>query len=134
MYAAKYFSLMLPLFLVTISQSGCNTAPDAPELDLAPVSGTVMADGEPLANAVVMFVPNEGEAARSPFGTTDDSGNYELAYQGQPGCPPGKYRITISKFAQQDGSPFPADMPQEDQMAEGMEHVPAKYSSSEKTE
>ncbi len=121
------------LCLLAFLLPGCGGGSAGPQLSLAPVTGTVMADGEPLANAMVMFAPYEGDAVRAAYGVTDQSGKYELLYEEKKGCPPGKYRITISKFAMPDGSLFPRDMPQEEQMAEGKEHVPAKFSDPAQT-
>jgi hypothetical protein len=47
--------------------------------DLAPVSGTITMDGEPLANASVTF---ESEKGATSFATTDAEGKYVLAYKG----------------------------------------------------
>lgn len=113
---------------------GCGGSGE-PEIALVPVSGTVLADGQPLVNAMVTFAPYGEGQGRPAYGVTDSSGKYELKFvDGRPGCPVGKFRVSISKFAQADGSPFPAGMPAEEQTAVGKEHIPAKYSSYDKTE
>jgi len=57
-----------------LAASGCGQG-DRP--DLAPVEGTVMLDGNPLARATVVFRPTEGKDSRA---ITDANGHYELFY------------------------------------------------------
>jgi len=123
-------SLVCSLFVM----SGCGGAGDEAEVSLLPVSGTVMADGQPLANVAVTFAPDGDQIGKPAYGRTDESGKYELAFSdGRMGCPPGSYRVTISKFAQPDGSAFPPDVPPEEQTATGVEHIPPQYSDPTRT-
>ena len=46
--------------------------------DLAAVSGVVTLNGQPLANAIVLFTSDKGF---SSFGTTDSSGRFAVAYR-----------------------------------------------------
>jgi hypothetical protein len=62
-----------------------------------PVSGVVLLDGTPVADAGVMFWPVEGGANAS--GTTDVAGQFRLATTNTPGVLPGQYRVTITKKA-----------------------------------
>ena len=64
---------------------------------LAPVSGTVTLDGEPVAGAKVTFLPaGPGIPAT---GTTDATGRYELRIgSGRTGVPRGRYGVTVSKL------------------------------------
>lgn len=101
---------------------------------LTPVTGKVTANGEPLSGAMITYAPYGQQIGKPAYGMTDTDGNYELNFvDGRTGCPPGSYLVTISKFAQPDGSPFPADMPAEQQTAVGMEHIPPEYSSPTQT-
>jgi hypothetical protein len=61
--------------------------------DVAPVSGRVMLDGQPLQFAIVTFQPTgKGSAASG----TDKDGHYTLLYKrGVMGAPVGKNRVTI---------------------------------------
>lgn len=123
------FGLMCGVALII----GCGGGSSGPQFSLVPVTGIVTANGQPVANAVVSFAPYEGDIVRSAYGVTDDSGKYALQYEGRDGCPPGKYRVTVSKFAMPDGSPFPRGMPPEEQTAEGIEHVSKEFSDAEQT-
>jgi hypothetical protein len=71
---------------------------------LAPVTGTVVVDGKPLAGAEVWFHPEQKQQdakgkefkVSSSFGKTDASGRYELMYdQDHKGAAIGKCRIEI---------------------------------------
>jgi len=63
---------------------------------LAPVSGTVTLDGQPLATADVLFQPEE--AMKSPsVGQTDAAGHFVLAYKrGVLGAVVGPHTVRIS--------------------------------------
>jgi hypothetical protein len=75
--------------------TGCGAA--GPEL--APVSGTVTLDGQPIENADVVFQP---EDARSPsYGRTGPDGRYELGYKrGVAGALVGKHTVSIRVSAE----------------------------------
>src|SRR5207249_460541 len=87
---------------------GCDRSADP---SLVPVSGTVTADGQPLANATVTFIPKDGTPGFGGTGKTDGSGKYTLAgsRDNAPGIPPGEYRVAISKRLMPDGSEVPAN-------------------------
>ncbi len=78
------------LYLVALSCfAGC--AKSGP--DVAPVTGRITLDGQPLQYAIVTFQPDGKSAASSG---TDKDGNYELMYKrGVVGAPVGKNRVTI---------------------------------------
>jgi hypothetical protein len=90
--------------------------------EIAYVTGRVTMDGKPLANAAVVFIPENGRPAGA---TTDADGNYVLNFtQGRRGAIPGKnlIRISTNREAQQDasGKPIPASR----------ETVPARYNTN----
>ena len=59
-------------------------------------TGTVTLDGEPVAQASLMFIPDSGRPAS---GTTNESGAFELSsYGGNDGLPAGNYRVTVTKL------------------------------------
>ncbi len=67
---------------------------------LAPVTGVVTLNGEPLVDATVEFspIPEPGQPApgSASFGRTDENGLYELQYKkGVPGAVIGKHRVRI---------------------------------------
>ena len=71
---------------------GCSGADPGPEL--AEVTGTVTLDNQPLPNARVVFLPEDGPASAA---ITNDAGEYELmGKSGVKGGVPGKNRVEIS--------------------------------------
>ena len=62
-------------------------------LDLAPVSGRVTLDGEPLANVTVTFLPKDGASAS---GRTNDNGEYELTTIAEKGALLGEHTVTVT--------------------------------------
>jgi hypothetical protein len=69
---------------------GCNRS----GLDLAPVEGVVTYDGEPLAEAGVLFKPEQGPFA---MGETDAEGKFTLMTANQEGALIGNHQVAISK-------------------------------------
>ena len=70
---------------------GCSGA-QGPQI--APVSGKVTFNGEPLHDALVAFYPADG---RPSMGTTDSSGNYTLSYtHDKPGAIVGQHTVRIT--------------------------------------
>lgn len=88
------FASILSLLMI----SGC--ASSGPEI--AYVEGRVTMDGKPLADATVVFVPENG---RPSGATTDEDGHYVLNFaQGRKGAIPGNssVRIMTMRDADQD--------------------------------
>lgn len=91
----------LTMFWLPLLLAGCTSS----EFDLAPVSGTVTLDGEPVAGARVIFEPQRtGEAALSAGpssdGQTDDDGRYVLqtSVKELRGAVVGPHTVTISTY------------------------------------
>ena len=87
--------------------------------DLGRVSGTVTLDGQPLADALVSFYPEDG---RPSMGTTDADGNYDLSFTPtEAGAMIGNHivRITVAQVEGEgeEGGRLPK------------ETIPAKYNS-----
>ena len=58
------------------------------------VTGTITLDGQPLADAEVVFTPEEG--GRPASAMTDSAGKYDLVYTiNEKGAPAGKYIVRI---------------------------------------
>ena len=90
------------LFLTAVVSSlcGCGGA----EYPLAPVSGVVTLDGEPLAGAAVVFQPKPTESVKKPapgsVARTDDQGRYTLAtVNDEPGAALGRHRVRIYSYS-----------------------------------
>lgn len=83
----------LAVSFLSIFCSACGGVSDAP--DLATVSGVVTLDGKPVADATVIFTPEDNKAAAAS-GKTDAAGAYKLAYVGgKEGAPVGMNRVKI---------------------------------------
>ena len=84
--------------------------------DLGQVTGTVLMDGNPVSNAVLVFQP---EHARPSYGRTDAEGKYELYYTDEkPGATIGEHRISITTGEEGD---------EDSGQAGQKESIPAKY-------
>lgn len=99
--------IVFPL-LLSVLLAGCGSG--GPEL--TPVSGTVTLDGKPLAEAGVLFTPQEG--GRPASGSTDAEGRFTLTTKTSgDGAMLGMNQVAVSKvvFAQSpaaDGAPNPS--------------------------
>jgi hypothetical protein len=90
--------------------------------EIAYVTGRVTMDGKPLANASVIFIPENGRPAGA---ATDADGNYVLNFaQGRRGAIPGKNAIRIT--TQRDPTPGEGD----EAIPGSKETVPAKYNTN----
>lgn len=87
------WNLLLVVFVALGTLSGCGGEKGP---DLAKVTGKVIFNGEPLADALVTFSPNS-ETARGSMGTTNEQGVYVLEYTAdKSGVPVGEYRVSIT--------------------------------------
>lgn len=66
-------------------------------LHLAPVEGTVILDGKPVAEAGIMFTPVGENAGPYASGTTNEEGVFTLRTMNEEGALVGEHRVTISK-------------------------------------
>lgn len=83
-------ALGLGVLVAAASLAGCGRG-DQP--DLAPVTGTVTLDAQPLEGAMVEFSPESGKASRA---VTDHQGRYELVYlRDVRGAVLGRHRVRI---------------------------------------
>lgn len=105
------------LLITCGSLLGCSEAPE-----LAPVSGTVLLDGKPLADALVLFTPVAG--GRPSAARTSDRGEYELVFtQHHSGALLGEHLVRISTF--QEGDP-------DNNIPSASEKVPPQYNAQSK--
>jgi hypothetical protein len=79
------------LLLLLAAMPACGPSGPRP----VPVSGTVTVDGQPMAGASVMFMPqSEG---RPGVGVTDEAGKFRLTSgSSQEGVLPGPYKVTVT--------------------------------------
>lgn len=85
---------IVPISLMVLA--GCGDAEDS--IYLVPVKGKVIgADGEPLANASISFLPEPGNADQTPGGdTSGPAGTYMASFRMRSGLAPGKYKVSIT--------------------------------------
>lgn len=88
---------------------------------LAPVTGRVTLDGQPLADALVKFT-YAGETATVSMGRTDSDGRYEMeATRTATGAHIGTNKVEISTYDIHDN---------QGKLSVAKERVPAKYNSA----
>jgi hypothetical protein len=64
--------------------------------ETVPVTGTVLLDGQPAANAEVLFAPTKGRLAS---GSTDASGRFTLSTsRPNDGAVPGEHKVTVVEY------------------------------------
>ena len=125
-------AVLLVLGAVTMA-AGCGEAGSSMPAKLVPVTGTITADGQPLKHAAVSFIPEAAKQGVGAFGSTDESGKYDLKWHGSgEGVAPGKYKVVVSRMTQKDGSPVPPDQSAADVGA--VESMPPRYSDVNVTE
>jgi hypothetical protein len=109
-------SLLVILMSVFLLSGGCGKS-----IRAVPVSGRVLMDNRPLANAEVRFYPLAGDASPFSIGETDDQGNYTLKLDegGVSGAVVGEHRVIISVNERNREQPIGPEGPHE--------QVPAKY-------
>ena len=99
---------VLALFL-TVTLVGCG-ANDGDRPARVPATGTVLLDDQPLADATVVFIPQDhsyGATAR-----TDDSGRFQLqTFETADGAVPGTFQVTVRKFEMEGVAPGQFDDP-----------------------
>ena len=86
----RFGSMLLGVYLMIVATTtvGCARRSGG----TVPVSGVVLVDGKPLANAVVIFFRDDSDSGLKSFvGTTDGNGRYQLI----SGARPGEYRVII---------------------------------------
>jgi len=71
-------------------------------------------DGEPLGEAMVIFIPDGGTVGQGGNGTTEGNGKYVLSSRNDkgetvPGVIPGKYRVAVSRMVKPDGTVWTPD-------------------------
>lgn len=121
-------------FTAALVSNGCSSSDAEEGPALVAVSGVVTFDGIPVTNANITFIPLGETKGRPSYASTDMTGVYAITSANQkPGTATGTYKVVISKFAKVDGTAFPPDADGAMAAAEGMEHLPRKYSDADRT-
>ena len=101
---------ILPFAFLALAFVGCTDSPAG-----AKVTGTVLLDGQPLADATVTFYPVDG--SRSSIGITDAQGKYTLRFSASVyGAVVGDHTVDIRMDTEEGDS-------------EAVEKVPARYNT-----
>jgi hypothetical protein len=114
---------LLLLAALAVGAVGCGND------QVAPVSGRITLDGEPLRNAAITFQPVPAEGKNNPGpgsgGFTDEDGRYTLKVTGKEtrGAVVGKHKVRISLV--------PPKSDDADDRAKRYKQLPAKYSGTE---
>lgn len=114
---------VLLIGLLAAMVAGCSQGP----YEVAPVSGVVTLNGEPLPDATVSFAPIGSEkdvVGPGSSGTTNESGEYELkTFKDETGAIVGMHTVRISTFK----SKFKDLRNSDDLEIVSPEYVPAEY-------
>jgi hypothetical protein len=100
--APRFFTLAVG---VLASTAGCTGQPDSlPVLKVYEVKGKVLlADGKPLDNGSVYFVPT-GELTITPNAVVGPDGTFSVVTGGSgDGAPPGEYKVRVEAAGAQPG-------------------------------
>jgi hypothetical protein len=87
-HVRRWQDLLTLGLLITVT--GCGSG-----LEWKPIHGAVTLDGQPLAEAAVLFQPIDGGPVAS--GNTDAQGNFTLTTAGKPGALAGRYQVAVNK-------------------------------------
>ena len=75
---------------------------------LVPAHGKVTLDGKPLADANLVFIPIGSTKGGGGNAKTTGEGSYLVATPlGEPGLPPGEYKVVVSKIELANGAVAP---------------------------
>lgn len=89
-YSPRPRFLFTPAVFVLFALSGCGG-----DARVAEVGGTILLDGNPVADASVAFMPSEG--GRPAFGITDAEGKYALStFETDDGALIGPHAVTVT--------------------------------------
>ncbi len=96
---------------------GCGGDPGLSSL--VPVKGTLTRDGQPLANAIITFLPDSSnEHVTIGTDTTGTDGTFSMTHRNHQGVAPGKYKVVVERPADQDpAAGLPAEVRDDPQMA-----------------
>jgi hypothetical protein len=103
LHRSSYGGWLWFVVLMTAGPAGCSS--NASKLPpLAPVSGTITMDGQPLAGAEVVFMSPSGHPS---IGATDGDGKYTLMYRGtHPGAGPGLNSVIVRSIPKDPNVPI----------------------------
>jgi len=96
---------LVAMALFSLAVAGCGSG-----LDLAPVTGRVTMNGQPVTQGEITFLPENGPPA---IGSIAPDGTYRLATLQEDGALVGRHKVTIMSTKVSGGSMAPATFEQE---------------------
>ena len=100
--------------------------------ELIPVTGVVKLNGQPIAHANLVFIPEGETKSVGGTGVSGPEGKYEVAgAPGTKGLTAGTYKVVITRPLRNDGTPPPPDVAPID--SDARETLPEIYTDTEKT-
>ncbi len=83
-----------------------------PSLPIAPVSGKVTVDNQPVTSGQVTLIPQDDKNHTDlSAGTIDEHGVYKISTGGSDGAPLGKYKVTVTASMLPTGDGKPPSQP-----------------------
>lgn len=124
----------VPILCAAAVLATCSSC-DNEGLPVYQVQGQVVADGQPAANAFLIFHPEEGSKELQtvrPHGRADGDGYFTLSTYGQSdGAPAGTYRVTVEWPTGIDNSS--TGDPDPEQALSGPDRLRGKYADVDST-
>jgi hypothetical protein len=132
-FKSSWSGFIVSTALIVALVTGCSGS-GSDTFKIIPVTGKVTLKGQALADADVQFNA-QGEAIPASYkgsaAKTDAQGNFEVISGTRKGMPPGKYKITVSKWVGPDGKPAVAsegmDLEQLKAMGSAIQAVPPEF-------
>jgi hypothetical protein len=114
-------ALAVALALMTTGCSGGGSKPK--------ITGKVMMDGSPLADAELSFTKQQKGAGPKLLARTDSEGKYQVIVYGTQPIEPGTYRVSIDKWVDKKGQVTdPGELTQLKMAGMAKNLVPSPYS------
>jgi hypothetical protein len=100
--------MCIVVFLWVVLGAGCGK----PALPMAPVSGKVTVDKQPVTSGQVTLIPlDDVNHTDLSAGTIDAHGEYKISTGGKDGAPLGKYKVTVTASMMPTGDGKPPSQP-----------------------
>ncbi len=89
-----------------LSAAGCGDADS--RVSLVPVEGSVTQNGKPFEEAIITFLPENGnQDLTTGVDRTGQGGSFKAMYRNRPGLAPGKYKVVVSKTSHVSNKKIP---------------------------
>ncbi|TWU45111.1 hypothetical protein Q31b_02820 [Novipirellula aureliae] len=114
-----HVSLINAVAFAALIFPGCSESKPI-DVDLYPVVGTVLLDGQPAVGATLKFIPVDSDTGtadsskpkyrRAPAATVDANGRFQASFDGiGDGAPLGTYKVVVFMLQTPEGGGFPTD-------------------------